>query len=407
MAVKESWAPHDEAADASQFLTRLGYVVLALAAPVGVVLHSLAIFLFFPIGVALLTFAAILDPPGHVGDRLKAVFSAPPVYLSIAWLAWAGVSLLWTPFPNAGAQHWVEMDAWALALALALTLTRNHARATDLYVFPVGQLLLMAAVLIAWVTYRHGAPAAFERVDAGGLALATLLFPVMGGLAARARNGYARLLMILAFIYAFTIGSSATMIALFVGLAALSFALSDLKRTARDLSWVAAGGIALAPVLVMVAEPLARLTFNAKLAELSAPLPSLAYAFHLVEVDWPRLITGHGIETVARGLSDGALAAETPKNALFEIWYEFGIVGAWLTAVGVWCVFRALAKFPPRLAPYLTAAFACNLALGATRVGFDDMTWVTLLALTLIASDLAARSQYRTTRPSADRLAHF
>ena len=407
MAGATNSARRDEATDASQFLCRLGYAVLGLAGPAGVVLHPVAIFIIFPIGVALLSFAAALDPPGHFQGRLDSAFSSPPVYLGLAWLAWAVLSLAWTPFPGAGAEKLAEYAVWAVGLGLALGLTRDHARATDLYVFPIGLLLAMAAILVAWIALRHGAPVGYERIDEGGVALAALLFPVMGALAARARNGYARILMVVAFVYVFVIGSPATMMALLVGLAAMSFALSDMKRTARDLSLFAAGVIALAPLIVLIVAPLARLMLNAKLPSLPAPYPSLAFAFHVVQFDWVRLITGHGVSTVVNGINAGALPPETPRNAVFQIWYEFGIVGAWLAAAGVWAAFRAMGKFPPRLAPYLTAAFACNLALGATRVDFGDMTWVTMLAIALIASDVAARSQYRTTRPSAEGLAHF
>jgi len=405
MAWKANSAPRDEAADAARFLCRLGYAVLALAAPVGVVLHPLAVFLAFPIGVVLLAFAAALDPPGSVGSRLKTVFSFPPVYLGIAWFGWSALSLAWTPFPAPGVQRLIEQGGWTIALGLALSLTRGHARATDLYLFPIGQLLVMAAILFAWIALRHGATVGADRLEEGGLALAVLLFPIMADLSARARNGYARLLMILTFVFVFAIGSTAGMIALFVGLAALSFAISDVRRTARDLGWISAAIIALAPLAVIVGAPLAKLIMNADLASLDSPFPSLAYVFHVVEFDWARLITGHGVATVDNGVHLGALPPETPSSALFQIWYEFGVVGAWLTAAGVWFAFRAIAQFPPRLAPYLAAAFATNLALGMIRVGFADMVWTTLLALALIASDIAARSQYRTTRPSAEGLA--
>jgi hypothetical protein len=35
------------------------------------------------------------------------------------------------------------------------------------------------------------------------------------------------------------------------------------------------------------------------------------------------------------------------------------------------------------------------------------MTWFTVLAISIIVGDIAARSQYRTTRPSVSYLAHF
>lgn len=407
MSWESNTAPRDEATDAARFLCRLGYAVLAVAGPLGVVLHPLAIFISFPIGVALLAFAAAIDPPGAVFARLRTVFSTPPIYLGLAWLGWSALSLAWTPFPAPGVQRLIEQGVWTIGITLSLVSTQRHARATDLYLFPVGQLLLMAALTFGWIALRHGATIGFERIDEGGLALVVLLFPTMACLTARARMAYARLIMTLSFLFVYAIGSSAAMIALLVGLATLSFAISDVRRTARDIGRVAAGFIALAPLAVLAGAPLARVLTGAELTDLPAPFPSLAYTFHVVEFDWLRLITGHGIATVDNGVHLGALPAETPMNGLFEIWYEFGIVGALLTAAGVWSVFRAIADLPERLAPYLAAAFATNVMLGITRVGFDDMTWVTLLAIALVASDIAARSQYRTTRPSAEGLARL
>ena len=68
---------------------------------------------------------------------------------------------------------------------------------------------------------------------------------------------------------------------------------------------------------------------------------------------------------------------------------------------------RARAAAAPRLAPYVAATFACDLTLGFLSQDMTQMTWVTLLAISAIALGAAARSQYRTTRPSAASLAHF
>ncbi len=381
--------------------------MLALGVPSGVVLHPLAIFVLFPIGVALIVFAALLDPPGQFMERLTKAFSSPTVLIGLAGLAWATLSILWTPFAVPAAQHVLKIIGWILAVGLALNLSREHARATDLYLFPFGLLLGMIAIFVAFVASRQGVEVAPERIANGGTVIAVLLFPAMGGLAARGRNGYARMLLILAFVYAFAIGATPTMIALFVGFAALSFAVSDLERTTRDLSWAAAGLVILAPVVVLVAAPLARLMMHAKLPDLPPPYPSLALTFHIVTNDSLRLITGHGFEALARGVRSGILPPHTPRSLLFEIWYEFGVVGAALAATGVWFGFRAIGEAPPRLAPYLAAALACNLTLACLSVDLSDLTWFTALAISLIAADVAARSQYRTTRPSAETLAHF
>ena len=55
----------------------------------------------------------------------------------------------------------------------------------------------------------------------------TTLFPVMGGLAARGRNGWGRLLLICRLRLRLRDGSTSLMIAMLFGFATLSFAVSD------------------------------------------------------------------------------------------------------------------------------------------------------------------------------------
>jgi hypothetical protein len=294
-----------------------------------------------------------------------------------------------------------------VATLLAVTTTREHARATELYLFPIGLVVVMVGILIAWLAAQQGFAIDQSRISDGGLALAVLLFPTMGALAARGRNGYARLMLLLAFVYASAIGAPATMTALFVGFATLSFAVSDLGRTVRDLSWLAAALIVLSPIVVALAPTFAAWVLHAKLAALPTPYPSLRVANLVFQHDKAHMLTGHGFETVARGMRAGILPPQTPQALVFEVWYELGIVGALIAAAGAWIGFRAIGEAPPRLAPYLAAALACNLTLALLSVDLSNMTWAALLAIGVIAVDVAARSQYRTTRPSAASLAHF
>jgi hypothetical protein len=152
---------------------------------------------------------------------------------------------------------------------------------------------------------------------------------------------------------------------------------------------------------------LARLIFHSKLSSLGPPYPTIAAAANLILHDLPRLVTGHGVDTVVRGADAGLLPTMTPRVGLFEIWYELGILGALAAAAGVWFGFRAIGSATPRLAPYLAATFAADLTLAFLSEGFAQMTWITLLAISAIALSAAARSQYRTTRPSAAGLARF
>ena len=92
---------------------------------------------------------------------------------------------------------------------------------------------------------------------------------------------------------------------------------------------------------------------------------------------------------------------------MFTIWYELGIVGAMMAAAGVWLAFRDLDHAPPRLAPFIAAGFTAIVAFAFLHVDFTDMTTLTLIAVAFISTDVAARSQYRTTRPSAATLANL
>ena len=62
---------------------------------------------------------------------------------------------------------------------------------------------------------------------------------------------------------------------------------------------------------------------------------------------------------------------------------------------------------PARLAPYMAAALSAVVALAFLNVDFAEMTTLTLIAIAVISTDVAARSQYRTSRPSAARLANL
>ena len=234
-----------------------------------------------------------------------------------------------------------------------------------------------------------------------------LLFPAIGGLAARGRNGLARLLLILALCFAYIASYTPLTVALFAGYLALSFSISDLSRTARELSWGAAALILLSPLIPALAPTVSAWIFHARLASLPAPYPSLSVAADVFTHDKLRLITGHGFATVSHGVQDRILPAETPRALAFTVWYELGIVGAVLAAVGAWLAFRSLERAPARLAPYMAAAFSAVVALAFLNVDFAEMTTLTLIAVAVISTDVAARSQYRTSRPSAARLANL
>ena len=397
----------DDAADASRLFSRVGYAALAIGAPVSVVVHPLALFIVFPIGVAMIVMAAALEGKrGFIGRALR-VFAAPTFLALVAGLGWATLSVLWTPYPVSALQHSLKLVLLILATLLAVAAPRDNARAADLYLFPLGVVVGMIATAGKALADVVGHVPDNGGVAAGGVALAVLLFPALGGLTARGRNGYARLLLILALAFAYISGYAPLSIALFAGYLAMSFAISDLTRTARELAWAAAALVLLSPLIPAFAPTIAAWIFHVKLASLPPPYTSLSVAADLFTHDKLRLLTGHGFATVSRGVRDLILPPHTPRSLAFIVWYELGIVGAVIAAVGVWFGFHDLDKAPPRLAPFMAAGFAAVVALAFTNVDFDDMTAMTLIGVAIIATDVAARSQYRTTRPSAASLANL
>jgi hypothetical protein len=398
---------HDDAADASRFFSRLAYAVLAIGAPVGVVLHPIALFVTFPIGVALILMAAALEADGGFIERVLGVVGSPAVIALFAVFAWATLSIAWTPYPVSAGQHALKL--WLLfgATVCAIAAPRDNASATDLYLFPIGVVLLMATMAVKGLADILTARADDGTIAAGGVALAVLVFPALGGLTARGRNGYARLLLILTLGFVYIDGFAPLTVALFAGYLALSFALSDLNRTARELAWAAAALIALAPLIPAVAPTIAAWVFQVKLATLPPPYATLSAAADIFTHDKLRLITGHGFETVVRGVGAGILPPHTPRALIFTIWFELGIVGALITAAGVFFAFRQLVRAPQRLAPYKAAWLTAIVTFAFLHVDFNNMTTLTLIAVAFIAMDVAARSQYRTTRPSAANLAHL
>jgi hypothetical protein len=391
-------ASSDAAEDAARLLQRLGYVVLALGAPCAEALSSRAIFLFFPIGMALLLVAALLNPVKGVGERIYQALWSPMGLVSLALLAWAVLSLAWTPFPVEAVEHLFKLTGTALSVIVVLACLRDHMRAADLYLFPIGVVLAMLAILALALADHAGMGSYGEKIQRSSSALVIMLWPAMAGLSARGRNGLARLLMILAVAFVFAIGAPVTAAALLIGMLALSFAISDVKRTVFDLGIVAAAIIILSPLAPAISPALARWFFHAKLATLSGPFTSLAGAAEILLHEPFRLCTGHGVDTSIRGLETAG--APIPRVVLFEIWYELGIIGAVLGAALAWLGFRAIGGTGAKIAPYLVAALACDLTLGFLSQDFSQMSWVTLLAVSAVSAGAAARSQYRTKRPS-------
>ena len=305
-------ANRDDAADASRFFSRIGYLVLAVGAPVGVMLHPLGLYVMFSIGVGLILIAAALDAELGFFERFRRPFFVPAFLALLAGLVWAALSILWTPYPVAAVQHLLKLGVLLVATMLAVAAPRENASATDLYLFPIGVVAGMATMIARALAEKlMGAPDD-GQLTTGAVAIAVLLFPAIGGLAARGRNGLARLLLILALCFAYIASYTPLTVALFAGYLALSFSISDLSRTVRELSWGAAALILLSPLIPALAPTVSAWIFHARLSSLPAPYPSLSVAADVFTHDKLRLITGHGFQPLAMGFKTGS-CRPTPR----------------------------------------------------------------------------------------------
>src|SRR5579862_5575313 len=184
MAKVQTSGPLDAAADAARLLQRLGFAVLAIGGPCAELLSSRAIFVFFPIGVALLLVSATLHPVRGATRRMRDALSSPLIWCGFALFGWAALSLAWTPFPTSAVTQLGRLAGTASLAFLAVGCMRDHMRAGDLYLFPVGVLLSMAGILVAALAVHAGAVPNDGRIGRAGVSLVIFLWPAMAGLAA-------------------------------------------------------------------------------------------------------------------------------------------------------------------------------------------------------------------------------
>ncbi len=401
------FTPHNDAADAARMLTRIGMVALAIGVPASAGLGGYAMSIMFAIGIALLFAAEALYPAPGVERRFRDLRVSLLALAAVGFLVWAAASLSWTPFPNFGLRRIGIVLLIGAPTFIAILAARPHIRAADLYLFPIGVVVAMGTTLALGIAGLNGV--AVDDNAGPNLATAVVvgLFPAMAGLSSRGRNGLARFLVIVALGYTRIAGTPGTTAALLVGFASFSFALSDAPRTSKDLGWIAAAMVLLAPLAPLTAPGLVRLIAHADLATLPQPGPALQAMSDIVLQEPYRLLTGHGLEAAVRAAKVGVLPAGAPHGLVFEVWYDLGLVGAAILAFGLWRGFRAIDRAKPRVQPYLMATLTCIVTLAFANSGWGDETWLVLIANAAIAADCAMRGQYGTKAPSAVGLAHF
>ena len=391
----------DPARDAAALLRRMGLATILVTLPIGAILSRRGAVVLFPIGVALLVAAALLDGElRSLKPRLGRLAVSSGCLAAGLATVWAAGSLVWTPAPGSAAERLLSLTGTLLLAALAYLSLPDRTRSANLYLIPVGTILAALVAVAVWAMgttgVSLGAPGEDGRLaERGSVLIVLLVWPAIGWLGSRGRDGQAACLAVVVAGAAVLAPSPAVAIALAVG--ALAYVFATISMPVGTIL------VGVAAALAIVTAPLAAVVLSPDLGRLVPGLaPELAAWKATVAADPVRLVTGHGFGAmVGRRLADAGGIVRLPSTPLFQAWYDLGIVAAFLAAAAIWTGVRRAAAAETPLLPSMLGAVATTVTLAT--IGLEGgPAWqpiaVVVLALSFVA---AGRGQYRTSRPRA------
>ena len=386
----------DPAAEASQFLIRLGLGVLAIAIPVGGLFFRRSVFLLFPVGAGVILLGALLAPRRDATGRLRDVAFSPMGLLSCVLIGWAAVSILWTPFRADAVERLFKVGGTLALAAAAAAVLPDRTRVANLYLAPVGVALAAALGLLV---ASLGAPAAPDAatLERALVAISLVMWPALAILVARRRVGLTVTLPILVATTAFTTGSTVAFLSMAAGGLAFAAALGSQQTATRWLGRFFAALVMLAPAAALLAPYLAK----GASGEWARQLAALEAWRGLIVAEPLRLLTGHGLDAAGQGVARSLIPPGVPRTAIFDIWYELGVVGAVALAALLYGAFRFARRAPPEAGPALVGGLTHGLIVGAIGGGSAQIAWLTTIAVAAILFTAMTNGLYKTSRPVA------
>jgi hypothetical protein len=100
----------------------------------------------------------------------------------------------------------------------------------------------------------------------------------------------------------------------------------------------------------------------------------------------------------------GLLPVNAPTTALFEFWYELGIVGALAAAFALYASVRRAGRDGPALVPGAMGCFAAAFTVACLSVGLTAIWWLSTVAIAIVVFVAVERGQFRTSRPKVAKL---
>ncbi|MGQ0445730.1 MAG: hypothetical protein ACT4O2_11570 [Beijerinckiaceae bacterium] len=384
---------------ASKLLIRLGLTALFAGLPCAGIFWRGAIYVVLPVGAILILLGVLLDAPPYAGRRLRDALVSPTGGAALLVALWAAMSVLWTPFPADAGQRFLQFAGATSLAVLAAVYLPQKTRSLEFYLLPGGIAVASAATLA--LTYFNSPwligdfefdETLYERAT---ITLIVLVWPALGFLSLREHWIAAAILAVLVAGVALAGFAQIALLAMGAGAFTFAVAMSRPAATARFLAWLFAPLILFSPFLPLLYHlmlPIAGFDTGAG----SAPMRIWN---ELTVSQWPRLITGHGLDFVHRGLSLGYLPEETPKSLLLVLWLDFGLVGAAGVAVLVVQAFSFAARLPAKSAPALLAGLVAILTIAVLGIATSQIWWLTLLDCEVIAFALLVKGMDRARRP--------
>jgi hypothetical protein len=384
---------------AAKLLMRLGLATLFVGLPCAGIFWRGAIYVVLPVGAILILLGALLDAPPHAGRGLRDAIFSPAGGVALLVALWAAVSVLWTPFPAEAGERFLQFAGATSLAVLAAVYLPQKTQTLDFYLLPLGIAVASAATLALAYFDTPWFFGGFEfdetLYERATITSIVLVWPALGFLSLREHWIAAAILAVLVAGVALAGFAQIALLAMGAGAFTFAMAMSRPAQTARFFAWLFASLILFSPLLPLLYRLVLWITGFAPGAE-SAPM--LIWS-ELVVSQWPRLITGHGLDFVHRGLSLGYLPEATPRSILLVLWLDFGLVGAVGFTVLAVQAFKFAGRLPVKTAPALLAGLVAILTIAILGTATSQIWWLTLLNCEAIAFALLVKGVDRARRP--------
>jgi hypothetical protein len=393
---------------AAKLLIRLGLVALFAGLPCAGIFWRGAIYVVLPVGAILILLGAVLNAPPHAGRRLRDALVSPAGGAALLVASWAALSVIWTPFPVDAGERFLQFAGATSLGVLAAVYLPQKTKTLDFYLLPVGIALASAATLALAYFDTPWLFGGFEfdetLYERATITSIVLVWPALGFLSLREHWIAAAILAVLVFgvalaglVAGVALAGFARIALLAMGAGAFTFAIamSGPAQTARFFAWLFAPLILFSPLLPF----LYRLVQWMSGSDPGAGTAPMLLWSELVVSQWPRLITGHGLDFVHRGLSLGYLPEATPRSLLLVLWFDFGLVGAVGFSALVVQAFGIAGRLQVKTAPALLAGLVSILTIAILGIATSQIWWVSLLNCEAIAFALLVKGVDRARRP--------